>query len=129
MTAHKRRTIAKGKWMKLRDPAILEAFIKSRPGMNQNKLGEYAGCSRQFIGQLLKPRDDPSSKKGCTPKLAEAIEGVLGAPKGSIFVASDAIESVKPTPSHRKPRPAGDHAKAPKTLQAKRPAAGKLRIA
>lgn len=114
MTASKRRLSAKGKWMQLRDPAILQAYINARrPEMNQSKLAEYSGCSRQFIGRLLKPREDKLSKKGCTPKLAEAIEDVLGAPRGAIFMPKMANESVI-----KSPRP-----------QTTRPSAGKLRLA
>lgn len=108
MAARKRRTMARGKWMKLRDPAVLRAFISAKQGMNQSKLAEYVGCERQFISALLNPKD---RRKGCTPKLAEAIEDVLGAPRGTIFFEGDSVEVVQKTPS------------------ARRQVAGKLRIA
>lgn len=66
--------------MILNDPAILLAFILARPDMNQSKTAEYSGCSRQFISQLAS-----GDRKSCTPKLAMAIEDVLGAPRGTIF--------------------------------------------
>lgn len=80
MATHKRRLLAKGKWMNLSDPAILRAFILAKPNMNQSKLAEYVGCSRQFISQLLS-----GDRDSCTPKLAIAVEDVLGAPRGTIF--------------------------------------------
>lgn len=100
MATHKRRALAKGKWMKLRDPAILKAFISAKPDMNQSKLATYVGCERQFISALLNPND---RRKGCTPKLAEAIEDVLGAPRGTIFMPGVSIEVVQNEPTKSAP--------------------------
>ena len=86
MTTHKRRRAAKGKWMDLIDPAILRAYIERRR-LTQSKLGEYAGCSRQFIYQLLS-----GERVSCTPKLAEAIEDVLDVPRGAIFTPKKSNE-------------------------------------
>lgn len=101
MATRKRRALAKGKWMKLRDPAVLQAFISAKSGMNQSKLAEYVGCERQFISALLNPTD---RRKGCTPKLAEAIEDVLGAPRGTIFSPGKSTEIGNINPSSRPTR-------------------------
>lgn len=69
--------------MKLIDPAILGAHMNHRD-MTQSRLAQYAGCSRQFIYQLLK-----EDRKSCTPKLAEAIEDVLNVPRGALFVPNE----------------------------------------
>lgn len=89
MATHKRRLMARGKWMDLINPEVLRAFINAKPGMNQSKLSEYAGCSRQFISQLLS-----GDRDSCTPKLAIAIEDVLGAPRGTIFSPKKSDESL-----------------------------------
>lgn len=83
--------------MKLRDPAVLKAFIGAKSGMNQSKLAEYAGCERQFISALVRGR-----KNGCTPKLAEAIEDVLGAPRGTIFSPGASVENVQKNQTHNR---------------------------
>ena len=111
MTTHVRRAKAKGKWMKLRDPAVLKAFIDAKAEMNQSKLAEFVGCERQFISALVRGK-----KTGCTPKLGEAIEDVLGAPRGTIFMPGVSIEKV-------------DEVRSPRALSGRRPAAGKLRVA
>ncbi|WP_368660393.1 helix-turn-helix domain-containing protein [Kocuria sp.] len=87
MATHRRRALAKGKWMELIDPGALRGHMEHR-GIPQARLADYAGCSRQFIYQLLNGR-----RKSCTPRLAQAIEEVLNAPQGSIFVAKKSIES------------------------------------
>lgn len=99
MATVKRRTMAKGKWMKLRDPAVLRAFISAKPNMNQSRLAEYVGCERQFISALLNPKD---RRKGCTPKLAESIEDVLGAPRSTIFSPGESMEMVQTAPKARR---------------------------
>jgi len=104
MATAKRRTMAKGKWMKLRDPAVLRAFISAKPNMNQSRLAEYVGCERQFISALLNPKD---RRKGCTPKLAESIEDVLGAPRGTIFMPGHSIEMVQPEIRAGRKKPSG----------------------
>lgn len=81
MVTHQRRKQAKGKWMNLVDPGLLSIHMEHRK-ISQSRLAEYAGCSRQFVYQLLK-----GERKSCTPKLAAAIEEVLNVPKGAIFVA------------------------------------------
>ncbi|MGQ3382940.1 hypothetical protein [Glutamicibacter sp. TV12E] len=111
MTTHARRAKAKGKWMKLRDPAVLKAFIDAKAEMNQSKLAEFVGCERQFISALVRGK-----KSGCTPKLGEAIEDVLGAPRNTIFMPGVSIEKV---PESKSPRPAAKG----------RVSAGKLRVA
>lgn len=87
--------------MKLRDPAILQAFISAKPNMNQSRLAAFVDCERQFISALLNPKD---RRKGCTPKLAEAIEDVLGAPRGTIFMPGKSNEIVqKDLPTRARP--------------------------
>lgn len=81
MVTHQRRKQAKGKWMNLVDPGLLSIHMQHR-NISQARLAEYAGCSRQFVYQLLK-----GERKSCTPKLATAIEEVLNVPSGAIFVA------------------------------------------
>lgn len=87
MVTHKRRQLARGRWMKLLDPNILSAHMEHRD-MNQARLARYAGCSRQFVNQLLN-----GTKSSCTPKLAEAIEEVLNVPHGALFVGKDSMSN------------------------------------
>lgn len=47
------------------------------------RLARYAGCSRQFIHQLVK-----GQKKSMTPRVAENIAEALDVPLGVLFLAS-----------------------------------------
>lgn len=71
---------AKGKWMKLTSATLLGGYME-RHGFSQARLGRYAGCSRQFIHQLLN-----GESTTCTPELAEFIEEALGVIPGTLFV-------------------------------------------
>lgn len=77
-----RRTRAKGRWMKLRDPELLGTYMGARDFTNA-RLGRYASVSRQFIWAL---RNDPL-KQTCTPEVARRIEEALSVLPGTLFVA------------------------------------------
>jgi transcriptional regulator with XRE-family HTH domain len=47
------------------------------------RLGRYAGCSRQFIHQLLK-----GEKRSMTPRVAENIAEALDVPLAVLFMPS-----------------------------------------
>jgi transcriptional regulator with XRE-family HTH domain len=68
--------------MTLTSVDILRAFMKERD-FNQARLARYAGCSRQFIWQLLQ-----GEKKSMTPKIAMNIAEALGVPLQVLFVPS-----------------------------------------
>ena len=78
-----RRRRARGKWMRLRDPQLLAKYMDARD-FGCARLGRYAGCSRQFIWQLL---NDPA-KKTCTPEVGRRIEEALSVIEGTLFVDS-----------------------------------------
>lgn len=67
--------------------------LMERKDFTMARLARYAGCSRQFIWQLLHER-----KKSMTPTIAENIAEALDVPVGVLFmpsVASVADHSVK----------------------------------
>lgn len=66
--------------MKLRDPQLLSDYLAARD-LSQSWLARRAGCSRQFVWQLL---NDPS-KRTCTPEVANRIEAALSVVPGTIF--------------------------------------------
>lgn len=84
---------AKGRWMKLISAPLLAGYM-DRHGFSQARLGRYAGCSRQFIHQLLN-----GASTTCTPEIAGYIEEALGVLPGTLFMPSvspDTRQPVKP---------------------------------
>lgn len=74
---------AKGHWMRLVNPDLMRRYMKERD-FSQARLGRYAGCSRQFIWQLL---NDPGVKT-CTPEIGRRIEEALGVLSETLFMPS-----------------------------------------
>ncbi|WP_229586366.1 helix-turn-helix transcriptional regulator [Kocuria sp. CCUG 69068] len=104
MTTHRRRAQAKGRWMQLIDPKILQAHMTHRK-ITQARLASYVGCSRQFIHSLLiEDKYDKAARRSCTPDLARRIEEVLNVPSGAIFVPKKSTEMV-PTAHARRSKP------------------------
>lgn len=66
--------------MKLRDPQLLADYMAVRD-ISQSRLARRAGCSRQFVWQLL---NDPT-KRTCTDEVAGRIEEALSVLPGTIF--------------------------------------------
>ena len=66
--------------MKLSNPELMQQYMAARD-FSQARLGRYAGCSRQFIHQLLK-----GEAATCTPQIAERIEEALSLLPGTLFV-------------------------------------------
>lgn len=66
--------------MKLRDPQLLADYMALRD-FTQSRLARSAGCSRQFVWQLL---NDPA-KQTCTDEVAHRIEEALSVLPGTIF--------------------------------------------
>ncbi len=66
--------------MKLRDPQLMADYMAVRD-FSQSRLARRAGCSRQFVWQLL---NDPA-KRTCTDEVAERIEEALSVLPGTIF--------------------------------------------
>lgn len=91
---------AKGKWMKLTSPSLLAGYME-RQDFSQARLGRYAGCSRQFIHQLLN-----GESTTCTPELAEFIEEALCVLPGTLFVNPKSTKTRQNVSSRttRKPR-------------------------
>lgn len=81
MTAKIRRLRkAKGRYMKLTNPTLMREYMELRD-FSQARLGRYAGCSRQFIHQLLN-----GDVKTCTPEIASLIEEALSLLPGTLFM-------------------------------------------
>lgn len=78
MTTH---PTSKGLRMRLRDPHLLADYLRLRD-LSQARLARAAGCSRQFIWQLL---HDPA-KRTCTTEVAARIEEALAVLPGTLFV-------------------------------------------
>lgn len=94
MNAQTRRRRSKGRWMRLKDPKLMGDYMKVRD-FSQARLGRYAGCSRQFVWQLL---NDPA-KRTCTREVGARIEEALGLLPGTLFADSESREErpmVKP---------------------------------
>ena len=87
MTPLARRRRAKGKWMKVRDRTLLAQYIEARD-FSQARLGRYAGCSRQFIHQLVS-----GEKRTCTPAVGRLIEEALDVLPGTLFVPSESPQA------------------------------------
>ncbi len=66
--------------MRLRDPQLLADYMKLRD-FTQARLARSAGCSRQFVWQLL---NDPN-KRTCGSEVAARIEEALAVLPGTIF--------------------------------------------
>ena len=59
------------------------AALMRQKDFNGSRLARYAGCSRQFISQLML-----GQKSTCTPKLAVNIAEALDVPLALLFVPS-----------------------------------------
>lgn len=68
--------------MKLTNPELMKGYME-RNDFSQARLGRYAGCSRQFIWQLLN-----GEAKTCTPEIANRIQEALGVLPGTLFTPS-----------------------------------------
>jgi transcriptional regulator with XRE-family HTH domain len=62
--------------------------LMERKDFSGARLARYAGCSRQFIHQLL-----TGKKKSMTPRVAENIAEALDVPLGVLFLPSVASAS------------------------------------
>ena len=80
---------SKGLWMKLRDPQLLADYMAVLD-FTQSRLARRAGCSRQFVWQLL---NDPA-KRTCSDDVAGRIEEALSVRPGTIFRHSGRVEEV-----------------------------------
>lgn len=89
MSPQTRRKKAKGDWAQLRDPDLLERWMKEKD-MSQARLARYAECSRQFINQLVK-----GERNSCTPFIAERIEEGLAVVEGTIFDHKKSSQTVQ----------------------------------
>lgn len=68
--------------MRLKSVNLLLAFMTEQD-FSQARLARYAGCSRQFIGQLIK-----GQKNSMTPRVAMNIAEAFGVPVDVLFVPS-----------------------------------------
>lgn len=73
---------AKGSWMTLKSVDLLVAFMTQKD-YSGARLARAAGCSRQFIWQLLK-----GQKKSMKPLTAVLIAEALDVPLQVLFVPS-----------------------------------------
>lgn len=80
--ALRRRRRSKGRWMKLRDPELLVAYMEAGD-FSQARLGRYAEVSRQFIYQLIK-----GERTTCTRDVGVRIEEALRVLPGTLFLPS-----------------------------------------
>ena len=83
MNAVRRRRASKGRWMKLRDPALLTGYMTMND-FTQARLGRYAGVSRQFIHMLV-----TGEKTTCTRHVGERIEEALRVLPGTLFMSNE----------------------------------------
>jgi transcriptional regulator with XRE-family HTH domain len=74
--------------MRLRDPQLLADYM-ALGDFTQSRLARRAGCSRQFVWQLL---NDPA-KRTCTDEVAERIEEALSVRPGTLFRHTGAIQA------------------------------------
>ena len=82
----------KGIWMTLTSAEVLVECMTEKD-FTGARLARYAGCSRQFISQLI-----TGKRNTCTPRLAVYISEALGVPLSVLFVPSGssvAARSVK----------------------------------
>lgn len=85
--------------MKLKDPELLARYMEANK-FSQARLGRYAGCSRQFIWQLLN-----GDKTTCSKPVGDRIEEALRVLPETLFV--DSISSVeRPTIKRHQKEPA-----------------------
>lgn len=66
--------------MKLRDTGLLIRYMEIND-FSQARLGRYAGCSRQFIHQLVS-----GGRTTCTPEVGARIEEALRVLPGTLFL-------------------------------------------
>ena len=81
--------------MQLRDPVLLREYMKLRD-FSGARLARYAGCSRQFIWQLI---NDPT-KNSCTREIGRRIEEGLSVLPGTLFMDSMSPGARQPVKSH-----------------------------
>lgn len=74
--------------MKLRDPQLLSDYL-AVSDLTQAQLARRAGCSRQFVWQLL---NDPT-KQTCTDEVGARIEEALSVLPGTIFRHSTTVDA------------------------------------
>lgn len=85
--------------MKLKDPDLLARYMEANQ-FSQARLGRYAGCSRQFIWQLLN-----GDKTTCSKPVGDRIEEALRVLPETLFV--DSISSAeRQTIKHQAKEPA-----------------------
>lgn len=82
-----RRKRSKGRWMKLRDPGLLLAYMEAQD-FSQSRLARYADVSRQFVNQLVH-----GDRRTCTPQVGKRIEEALRVLPGTLFVAEESPTS------------------------------------
>lgn len=88
-----RRTGNRSRWMKLRDPDLLVAYMKHKD-FTQARLARSAERSRQFIHMLTN-----GQKSTCQETVAKRIEEALDVPRGTLFLA---MESPVKRPSDKR---------------------------
>jgi transcriptional regulator with XRE-family HTH domain len=84
--------------MKLKDRGLLVDYMKAGD-FTQARLGRFAGCSRQFINQLVS-----GERNTCTPEVGKRIEEALRVLPGTLFmdsVSHDARRVVARQPTRR----------------------------
>ena len=81
----RRRRMARGRWMKLKDPNLLRQYMEASD-FSQARLARYAGVSRQFINQLLN-----GDRTTCTPAVGERIEEAVRVLPSTLFVESKSL--------------------------------------
>lgn len=82
MNPNTRRRRSKGRWMRLRSPQLLAAYMDAND-FSQARLARYAGCSRQFVHLLLK-----GDRTTCTREIGTRIEEALRVLPDTLFVPS-----------------------------------------
>lgn len=82
-----RRRLSKGRWMRLRSPQLLAAYMDAND-FSQARLARYAGCSRQFVHLLLK-----GERTTCTKEIGTRIEEALRVLPDTLFVPSVSPEA------------------------------------
>lgn len=68
--------------MRLTRPDLMRKYMEAHD-FTQARMGRYAGCSRQFIWQLLN-----NEVTTCTPEIGRRIEEALSLLPGTLFVPS-----------------------------------------
>lgn len=82
-----RRRRSKGRWMRLRSPQLLAAYMDAND-FSQARLARYAGCSRQFVHLLLK-----GDRTTCTKEIGTRIEEALRVLPDTLFIPSVSPEA------------------------------------